>query len=690
MSKKGKDLFGLCDEKNTTNTTNQLIVELILGGFGAFLLFFLLPVFLVSGVLFLCLRSYSKKSWEWISLGLAVLGLGLFFWCFSWRPLLQFGGIWRFIWADGVEMLENLLQNGVPFQVTYQSWLGFACGIWCFTSVFLVVYRKLSKTWLTHEKEEDKRKLLESDTYQKTFKKKNEILEKRQLVYRKSEEQKVYVGMNTEGKDIFLDIASFFTHCFVQGTTGSGKTVLMYAILEGALRNGIGGIFIDGKGDPKTEREISQLAQAYHKKIHVFSDCTDLHYNPVRFGKPTAIKDRLMATLDWSESFYEKESENMLQMIINFVNDFVQMEEKRATEGVERPETQGKRLRMDLQTIHRFLDLEELATYLFIEQSEEIIHGSRDLTEKVKQRKEVNVTKDTQKKKEKKKIQSKMMANASLHEKYIRYFFNKDQLTYGDIEQAGDTKEEKYKLIQGLRTQLELLIYSDLGEKFLEHEDAEKNLNIFSALMKGEIVLISLNSNDYSGFIKSIGRFLIADIAHCVTKLYSEAGEGFLGAIGFFDEFGSYGSRKIIDIVSKARSAKLGGVIGTQSFADLVTEEGDLTGSLIDNSNLFFLGRSNDPDHAEYSAKLAGTYADIDRTIMTENKGGKLYRIDTKEERGTIRDVRKFVFDPDMIKELKNHMFVMVDKTTDALEVSKEHVYTRNVMENLLINDSNE
>lgn len=95
------------------------------------------------------------------------------------------------------------------------------------------------------------------------------------------------------------------------------------------------------------------------------------------------------------------------------------------------------------------------------------------------------------------------------------------------------------------------------------------------------------------------------------------------------------------------------------------------------------LGRVNDPDNAEYTSRLAGTYEDIDRTVMTENKGGIFRRIETKEDRGTIRNVRKFIFDPDTAKELPNHTFFMVDKTGNNLSMTKEQIYSRNALDGL-------
>lgn len=268
----------------------------------------------------------------------------------------------------------------------------------------------------------------------------------------------------------------------------------------------------------------------------------------------------------------------------------------------------------------------------------------------------------------------------------MRQFFDQDELTYGDLEEIAEMKGEQVKLIKGLRTQIELLIYSDLGEKFLESDDPNDNIDILQAIERGDIILFSFNANDYESFIKGLGRLVISNIAHVVTQLYHsrlEEDREFLGVLGLFDEIGAYISERIITIVARARSARFGAVLGAQSKSDLVTKEGDLSQQIMDNINLFFLGRSNDPDNAEYSSRVMGTYSDIDRTVMTENKLGTLSRLETKEERGTIRNVRKFWFDPDEIKDLPKYTFTMIDKTKDELQPTREKIFIRNVMKGL-------
>ncbi len=596
-----------------------------------------LPILVLSLIFaLLASRFLEKKLIYFVSfLGLVASLIGLYFW--SYPPLLQSLGLFKGFLPSWVKKAEEILQNGQPFVLTYQSYLLILVVSVAFMGLWVMIGKALGKNWFTKEKEQEKDDYLASDTFKKIDKKSVQYTDKIQRTYRKSKGHEVLLGMDIKKQPVVFNILDLFKHCLVSGTTGSGKTVMMYNIMEQALREDMGVIYVDGKGSPKTVQSITKLANHYGKNVYNFSDKTDWHYNPVKYGKPTSITDRLIDSMEWSEPYYKGESKNLLQKVIRFLHDF----------GFP----------SDLETIYEHLNVQTVGEFLYQQQ---------EVTE---EKAETNL--DT----------SKLTIQADKKvQLYNKLFFGKPFIEQEDIEKLATQKDEQMKLIKGLRTQLEMLLYSDLGEKFQEVEG--KTLDIKEIITNGDIVVFSLDSNNYSSFIGLVGRFIIADCCYITQELFNDLGD-FKGVLGMFDEFGAYGTDNILQILSQAREANFGAVLGIQSYSDLANKRRniDIKQQTVDNCNTFIIGRANDSDNAEEIAKLIGTYRDIDRTVMTENKGSRLMRIETKGERGTVRKVNKFIFDPDRIKDLPSYQFFYVNK--NQREDNKKEVYSRNVFSGL-------
>lgn len=609
---------------------------------------FLYPSMIVAGgftITFFIIKKWKFIKWFLIGGG---LGLAVSVLMGGARVIFQFPSFFT-----SYRWYINLVNKGEPLKVDFWSvtsaiFLGIALG-----SIATFYLKKYMDNHITIEKEQQKKNKLEKSQVANNPKYRKKVLSNIQNKYRLEENSTdILLGVNSSKKAVVIDYKDFFKHTLVQGTTGSGKTYLMYNILEGCLKIGLPSVFIDGKGDPKTEEEIKKLAKAYGKNIYVFSDRSDTKYNPLKNGKPTAIKDRLMATMDWSEQFYEKEAGNTLQMIITMLADYG--------------------LPINLKNIHKFLSLKEIFKFLSLKEKQHTVEDIK-IAEGENYNYEVKEGTET--------INAEVVEGK--HEKYIQFFFKVSALL--TLESADNIEKqfrEKTKLIKGLNTQLEMILYSDLGELFSGDEGTGKNLDLKRIIERGDIALFSFNSNDYGDFIESLGRIVIADLAHLVTTLYNEKDEKYKGIIGFFDEFGSYGTSKIIDILAKARSANFGAVLGVQSLFDLNAKTEDMTERVIDNVNMFLFGRSNSPESAEKVANVIGTYEDIDRTTVTENIGGAFTRIETKGQKGTVRNVHKYYFSPDTIKNLEDYTFIM-SKKINIDDNSKQKVYIRNMFEGL-------
>lgn len=573
--------------------------------------------------------------------------------------------LWQFIaWFKGMlpapvyQYLTRILNNGADFKIIWQSYvLAVLLGL-VFAVVVGLIMRKLQQNYFVKTKEEKSRTFEQSQTFKKIHKKRLTITDKQQDNWRKMKKPKadVYLGANLHGEPVYLPIKRLFTHMLIQGTTGSGKTVAMLSYVEACVRANMPVAYVEAKGDPEIEQNLQIIARRYNKKLKVFSDRSDLTYNPLKNGNPSAVEERLMSVFDWSEQYYKNTSDNMLIKVIRFMDEY--------------------NLDRDLPTLNEYLNFDRIWKTVNADYSEVKDTGEGKPKDTFKNDDADAFDGGTGTKEKENKNVAKTMIYTERAKKFKKLFFDDEDFSSEDFEEFKKTSSNELKNIHGLKTQVDLLVNSDLGMKLRE---SENSLDMTEFLNSDDILLFSFDSNSYGNLIPRLGRLVISDIATAVTKMYAQT--DFKGALGIFDEFGSYANDKIIDVLAKARSAHFGAIIGVQSMEDLNANDPDIDKRIRDNVNTFMLGRSNDPDSAEHVSNLIGTYEDLDKTIMIEDKGSIFARIDTKGKRGTVRDVHKFVIPPDDIKRLENYTFVVVDKGNQDEFTTK--VYSRNTMNGL-------
>lgn len=541
----------------------------------------------------------------------------------------------------------------MTFQLTINTYIQTITLAMIVTSGLYFLSKRLQKNWFTKEK--DKKNYESSYKYQKIEESKEKINDKIQKKWRENKEANgILFGCNIYGKPIIKPCESYFRQMFVQGTNGAGKTFMMYNMIELAIRKAMPIVFVDGKGDPKTGKQLKKLADYYGRKFINFSDRGTTAYNPLKSGNSLAIVDRVMTVFSWSttQPYYEAESKKWLQRVVQLLLDY--------------------QLPVDIQHVADYLSLEVVYRLLTsdVQKETQIVRVPKEA-----QASEEDVTaSDVVEYEEKEEVVSVLSERAKEHGKK---WFGKEDFSLEDVKEYTKANEELNRVIQGMRSQLEILIESDIGHLFRESED---NLDLKKEIENGSIMLFSLNVNVYSQLVKSMGRFIISNVSYQVSEMFAENEETFQGAVGVFDEFGRYASEKIITILSTARSAKFGSIIGTQSLADLKDGEESLVQQIIDNCNTMLFGRSNDSENADLVSNIVGTYEDIQKTIMTENKGNSLLRLDTKGESGTVREVDKKIFYPNEIKNMNDHEFFVLTKQGNK---TKEKCYSRNVFNGL-------
>lgn len=109
--------------------------------------------------------------------------------------------------------------------------------------------------------------------------------------------------------------------CLIVGATGAGKTECIKTLLEYPLRNNHPIIIVDGKGDPKFPNEYAEVCKKHKRNFKLFMCDPDksMHYNPLRHGLYTELKDKLISLFEFSDDYYKNQSERFLQGVFKLL-----------------------------------------------------------------------------------------------------------------------------------------------------------------------------------------------------------------------------------------------------------------------------------------------------------------------------------------------------------------------------------
>ena len=132
----------------------------------------------------------------------------------------------------------------------------------------------------------------------------------------------IYLGYEVSNKEpVFLKPEERNKHIQIVGSTGSGKTrFTLFPLMRQDINAGRGVIFIDAKGSSENAKVVFKMVQdAGRAEDFLYFSLTDYEhsstYNPLKHGNPSQLKDKITASIDWSEPFYQRVCENTLQTL---------------------------------------------------------------------------------------------------------------------------------------------------------------------------------------------------------------------------------------------------------------------------------------------------------------------------------------------------------------------------------------
>lgn len=526
------------------------------------------------------------------------------------------------------------------------------------------------------------------------------------------------LGTSEFGLPYTMNLKEFNQHGLLPATTGAGKTVFLQLLVQHAAKFNIPLLLIDGKGAMDTLQAMKDVAGYYGKTVHVFNDDSEeghLRYNPIKYGNETSIRDKLVTLAETESVYYSSDSKSLIQSTIQLIDTFSYRKDVQRTfkhfQYLLLPRNVlklfGEQILVRKPTLYEL----EVETEVSKKRRKEAEKNAAKEKKKVEKKAEKKAIVDTEIEEEDQSEPSKetsideeieeagseeallpeteivklnpdTMELESLYwllKRHLVYLSKNEQVMFERLFVRYEHKSNPfylYAVSEALQTNINMLMDSQLGELFVPKTD-EEELDVQKIARRGDIVYVSLNGLIYHEYIHTIAQLLIGDINYYASEMYRKGQvKPFLV---LFDEPSAYLNQEFIDLVNKGRGIGIHALFSPQTMADIEILGDKLDKRLIGNVNTVILGKTNDANEVDYWSKKIGTYSDIELTTMTEQEAGysDVERTDWAGERGTQRNVEKFIVSPNTIKSLRTGEFIVVRTATEE-EVPTQIVYVRN------------
>jgi len=422
------------------------------------------------------------------------------------------------------------------------------------------------------------------------------------------------LGVDARGERVALTDQQLSAHALIVGASGAGKTTTLLTILTDQIRSGCPVIALDLKGSPAFARELAGAARAAGRPFRLWTPDGPGHWNPLRHGNATELKDKLIGTERFTEPHYQRAAERYLQTVLQVL--------EHAHTGIEPTLDEVVRL-MDpmrlpgaLRRVPRPL-AQRVADYV-AGLTPDQLSGIRGFGTRL----------------------------AILSESHTGRFLMAPEVgdgPPGDGAQAGGNhadQRSRWDATPGA--------------------GAAREIDLRSALAGREVVLFSLNSSTYGKLSAQIGALVIQDLIAATGHRLDEQRDGSLGpqATVAIDEFSALGGDHVAALLARARESRLSVLLVTQELADLERSGAWLRDLVIGNTAVKIAHRQDVPASAQTIAQIAGTkrvweqtYQHVDPSLWGHGAS-----------RTTSRQVEQFVVHPNEIKTLATGEAILITK----------------------------
>lgn len=206
------------------------------------------------------------------------------------------------------------------------------------------------------------------------------------------------------------------------------------------------------------------------------------------------------------------------------------------------------------------------------------------------------------------------------------------------MERVKSLEHYNLKDITGLRSHLNILAHSELGQYFERNE--KKTFNLKQVIAENAIVYFALPALSFPSFSKVLGKLVINDIKGAINNLKDDSKKIFT----IFDEFSVFAGDQVLNLVNMGRGKGVHAIFGTQGVADLEKNDPRFKKQIMNCANTIICHRLNDQDSAEEVANWVGTKDAFTLTAQISDKN-------ESSGLGSVRQNKEFIVHPDAIKQ---------------------------------------
>lgn len=424
----------------------------------------------------------------------------------------------------------------------------------------------------------------------------------------------VTLGISKEtGKKIIQTDDQAAAHTLIFGASGSGKTTTVMNMMRDMIKRGHGVVVIDLKGGIDIPARAKELADREGKTFRHWT----MHPKNEQYNGPSEMGPAFYDPISRGEPTRRKD----LLMAIHEWNEpyYKALAEEYLQKAFEIQIATPDKTVSTIEDIASLFELTELTN------------------------------------------RANRLANMPQHRSMIE-----------EINRMNDEKQtaQEKSAIFTLKSIIRSLILSTAGHWLKKDPTGKNNINLKDVAHNSEVVVFSLDSSTYSEVAGVLGNLIIQDLKTVTSELRINPAPFPIHII--IDEFAELKSNNAIQLVNKARDARMPVILATQTLGDLRAISDSFADQLLGVVNAFIIHRANTLEDSKDFAGLTGLEIKKKFRQSVDHKSSAFgFGQGSGSGSGTIEDVEDFRVSVSTFQELQRGEMVWVSKAPNSIDIVK-------------------